>query len=424
MDVKDFYYDLPKELIAQDPLEDRSGSRLLVLGKRKGEMEHRIFKDIKEYLTPGDCLVINNTKVIPARLYGAKEGTEAKIEILLLKRKENDIWETLVKPGKKAKSGTKIIFGDGILTGEVIDVVEEGNRLIQFHYEGIFEEILDRLGQMPLPPYITHQLKDKNRYQTVYAKYDGSAAAPTAGLHFTKELLEEIRTMGVEIAEVTLHVGLGTFRPVKETDVLKHHMHSEFYRIEQSEADKINQAKREGHRVISVGTTSTRTIESAADENGFLTAKSGWTEIFIYPGYRFKVIDGLITNFHLPESTLVMLVAALTGRENILHAYQMAVQEKYRFFSFGDAMFLEVNRLLYNPDASYNEKYYSPDGELKVPYDTYEEILKQYEQELRNATEADDGIQNKNVWDRYHTDDWNYEKCVEWCKENSANHRF
>lgn len=340
MDVKDFYYDLPQELIAQDPLEDRSSSRLMVLDKITGEVEHRHFKDITEYLRPGDCLVINNTKVIPARLYGVKEGTEAKIEILLLKRKENDIWETLVKPGKKCKIGTKIVFGEGILTGEVVDIVEEGNRLIQFHYEGIFEEILDRLGQMPLPPYITHQLQDKNRYQTVYAKYDGSAAAPTAGLHFTPELLQQVRDMGLEIAEVTLHVGLGTFRPVKETDVLKHHMHSEFYKIEQSEADKINKAKKEGHRVIAVGTTSTRTLESAADENGFLTEKSGWTEIFIYPGYQFKVIDALITNFHLPESTLVMLVSALAGREHVLAAYETAVEEKYRFFSFGDAMFI------------------------------------------------------------------------------------
>jgi len=340
MDVKDFYYDLPEELIAQDPLEDRSGSRLMVLDKNTGAVEHKVFRDILSYLKPGDCLVINNTKVIPARLYGVKEGTEAKIEILLLKRKENDIWETLVKPGKKCKPGTKIIFGEGLLTGEIIDVVEEGNRLIQFHYEGIFEEILDRLGQMPLPPYITHQLQDKNRYQTVYAKYDGSAAAPTAGLHFTPELLQQVRDMGVEIAEVTLHVGLGTFRPVKETDVLKHHMHSEFYQITQEEADKINRAKREGHRVIAVGTTSTRTLEAAADEQGFLKETSGWTEIFIYPGYRFKVIDSLITNFHLPESTLVMLVSALAGREQVLHAYEIAVEERYRFFSFGDAMMI------------------------------------------------------------------------------------
>lgn len=340
MSVKDYDYDLPKELIAQDPLEDRSSSRLMVLDKTSGEVEHKIFKDITQYLKPGDCLVLNNTKVIPARLYGVKEGTEAKIEILLLKRKENDVWETLVKPGKKAKPGTKIIFGDGLLVGEVIDIVEEGNRLIQFHYEGIFEEILDQLGQMPLPPYITHQLKDKNRYQTVYARYDGSAAAPTAGLHFTPELLQQVKDMGVDIAEVTLHVGLGTFRPVKEENVLEHHMHSEFYMISQEAADKINRAKETGHRIIAVGTTSTRTMEAAADENGHLTATSGWTEIFIYPGYRFKVIDGLITNFHLPESTLVMLVSALAGREHILNAYKEAVQERYRFFSFGDAMLI------------------------------------------------------------------------------------
>ncbi|MBP3488199.1 MAG: tRNA preQ1(34) S-adenosylmethionine ribosyltransferase-isomerase QueA [Roseburia sp.] len=340
MDVKDFYYELPQELIAQDPLPDRSSSRLMVLDKNTGEVEHRVFRDIVDYLRPGDCLVINNTKVIPARLYGVKEGTQAKIEILLLKRKENDVWETLVKPGKKCKPGTRISFGDGLLVGEIIDIVEEGNRLIQFHYEGIFEEILDQLGQMPLPPYITHQLSDKNRYQTVYAKYDGSAAAPTAGLHFTPELLEQVKDMGVTIAEVTLHVGLGTFRPVKETDVLKHHMHSEFYRIEKSEADKINRAKREGHRVIAVGTTSTRTLEAASDEQGFLRETSGWTEIFIYPGYQFKVIDALITNFHLPESTLVMLVSALAGREHVLAAYETAVKERYRFFSFGDAMFI------------------------------------------------------------------------------------
>lgn len=341
MDVRDFYYDLPEELIAQDPLENRSDSRLMVLDKYSGEIEHRIFSDITDYLKEGDCLVINNTKVIPARLYGSKVGTDAKIEILLLKRREKDIWETLVKPGKKAKAGTRISFGDGLLVGEVIDVVEEGNRLIQFQYDGIFEEILDKLGQMPLPPYITHQLKDKNRYQTVYAKYDGSAAAPTAGLHFTPELLEKIKKMGVNIAEVTLHVGLGTFRPVKETDVLKHHMHSEFFQIDEKAAELINQTKEKGNRIISVGTTSTRTLESAADENGHIEAKSGWTEIFIYPGYRFKVIDGLITNFHLPESTLVMLVSALAGREHVLSAYQEAVKERYRFFSFGDAMLIK-----------------------------------------------------------------------------------
>ena len=340
MDVKDFDYYLPEELIAQDPLEDRSSSRLMVLDKKTGEIQHKIFKDILDYLKPGDCLVLNNTKVIPARLFGVKEDTQAKIEILLLKRKENDIWETLVKPGKKAKPGTKIIFGDGLLVGEVIDVVEDGNRLIQFSYEGIFEEILDQLGQMPLPPYITHTLKDKNRYQTVYAKYDGSAAAPTAGLHFTKELLEKVKAKGVDIAEVTLHVGLGTFRPVKVENVLDHHMHSEFYMVSAEAAEKINATKDRGGRVISVGTTSTRTLESAADESGRLKECSGWTEIFIYPGYKFKLIDCLITNFHLPESTLVMLVSALAGREHVLAAYEEAVKEKYRFFSFGDAMFI------------------------------------------------------------------------------------
>ena len=341
MNVKDYDYDLPEELIAQDPLEDRSSSRLMVLDRQTGDVEHRHFTDILEYLHPGDCLVINNTRVIPARLFGVKEDTQAKIEVLLLKRKENDIWETLVKPGKKAKPGTKLVFGDGLLTAEVVDVVEEGNRLIQFHYDGIFEEILDQLGQMPLPPYITHQLKDKNRYQTVYAKYDGSAAAPTAGLHFTKELLQKVKDMGVDIAEVTLHVGLGTFRPVKVENVLDHHMHSEFYMVSQEAADKINRAKESGHRVIAVGTTSTRTLEAAADENGRLHETSGWTEIFIYPGSRFKVIDALITNFHLPQSTLVMLVSALAGREHVLHAYEIAVKERYRFFSFGDAMLIK-----------------------------------------------------------------------------------
>ncbi len=341
MNVKDFYFDLPQELIAQDPLKDRSSSRLLVLDKHTGQTEHRVFRQITDYLRHGDCLVINNTKVIPARLFGEKEGTQAKIEILLLKRKENDIWETLVKPGKKAKPGTKLSFGGGILTGEVLEVVEDGNRLIQFHYEGIFEEILDQLGQMPLPPYITHQLEDKNRYQTVYAKYDGSAAAPTAGLHFTPELLDEIRAMGVSIAEVTLHVGLGTFRPVKVENVLEHHMHSEFYQIDAAAADIINRTKQQGGRVICVGTTSCRTIESAAEEDGTLRPCSGWTEIFIYPGYRFKVLDCLITNFHLPESTLLMLVSALAGREHILAAYEEAVRERYRFFSFGDAMLIQ-----------------------------------------------------------------------------------
>ena len=341
MKKEDFYFDLPEELIAQDPLEDRSGSRLLVLNKETGEVEHHVFREIVNYLNEGDCLVINDTKVLPARLIGSKVGTDAKIEVLLLKRKENDVWETLVKPGKKAKVGTRISFGDGLLVGEVVDIVEEGNRLIHFEYEGIFEEILDQLGQMPLPPYITHQLEDKNRYQTVYAKHSGSAAAPTAGLHFTPELLQEIEDKGVQIARVTLHVGLGTFRPVKVDNILEHHMHSEFYQIEEEAAQKINHAKESGHRVICVGTTSCRTIESAADENGKLHATSGWTEIFIYPGYEFKVLDCLITNFHLPESTLVMLVSALAGREHVLNAYQEAVKEKYRFFSFGDAMFIQ-----------------------------------------------------------------------------------
>ena len=336
----DFYFDLPQELIAQDPLEDRSASRLLVLHRETGAVEHRHFKEITNYLRPGDCLVLNNTKVIPARLMGVKEDTGAAIEVLLLKRRENDVWETLVKPGKKARPGTKLIFGDGCLRAEVLDVVEEGNRLIRFTYEGIFEEVLDRLGEMPLPPYITHKLQDKNRYQTVYAKYDGSAAAPTAGLHFTEALLQEIRERGVETAFVTLHVGLGTFRPVKADNILEHHMHSEHYQVTQETADLINRTKENGGRVICVGTTSCRTVESAADEGGRVQAGCGDTEIFIYPGYRFKVLDCLITNFHLPESTLVMLVSALAGRENVLAAYQKAVDERYRFFSFGDAMLI------------------------------------------------------------------------------------
>lgn len=337
---QDFYYELPEELIAQDPLEDRSSSRLLVLDRKSGAVSHHVFREVTDYLREGDCLVINDTKVIPARLIGSKIGTDAKIEVLLLKRKENNIWETLVKPGKKAKVGTGISFGDGLLTGEVIDIVEEGNRLIQFSFEGIFEEILDQLGQMPLPPYITHQLQDKNRYQTVYAKHTGSAAAPTAGLHFTPELLKAIREKGVEIAKVTLHVGLGTFRPVKVDEITDHHMHSEFYQIDEEAAVKINKAKESGGRIICVGTTSCRTVESAADADGHLEAKSGWTDIFIYPGYEFKVLDGLITNFHLPESTLIMLVSALAGRENVLAAYEEAVRERYRFFSFGDAMYI------------------------------------------------------------------------------------
>lgn len=341
MKRQDFYYELPEELIAQDPLEDRSSSRLLVLDKETGAFSHHVFKEITEYLHEGDCLVINDTKVIPARLIGSKVETNAKIEVLLLKRKENNVWETLVKPGKKAKVGAKISFGDGLLMGEVIDVVEEGNRLIKFDFDGIFEEILDQLGQMPLPPYITHQLEDKNRYQTVYATHTGSAAAPTAGLHFTPELLEEIKAKGVDIARVTLHVGLGTFRPVKVDEITEHHMHSEFFMIDEEAAEKINRAKETGHRVICVGTTSCRTVESAADENGHLEAKSGWTQIFIYPGYKFKVLDCLITNFHLPESTLIMLVSAFAGREHVLAAYEEAVKERYRFFSFGDAMFIQ-----------------------------------------------------------------------------------
>ena len=340
MRTADFYYDLPQELIAQDPLEDRSSSRLMHLDKETGELEHTDFKHILNYLKPGDCLVVNDTKVIPARLYGHKKETGDVIEILLLKRRENDIWECLVKPGKKAHPGAVIDFGEGLLTGEIIDVVDEGNRLIQFHYEGIFEEILDQLGEMPLPPYITHKLQDKNRYQTVYAKHEGSAAAPTAGLHFTPELLEQVKEMGVNIAHVTLHVGLGTFRPVKVDDVEKHHMHSEFYIVEEDQAKLINDTKKNGGRVIAVGTTSCRTLESATGEDGIVKATSGWTEIFIYPGYRFKCIDALITNFHLPESTLLMLVSALAGKEKIMHAYEVAVQERYRFFSFGDAMFI------------------------------------------------------------------------------------
>ena len=341
MRTADFYYDLPQELIAQDPLEDRSSSRLMHLDKETGALEHTDFKHIVNYLKPGDCLVVNDTKVIPARLYGHKKETGAVIEILLLKRRENDIWECLVKPGKKARPGAVIDFGDGLLTGEIIDVVDEGNRLIQFHYEGIFEEILDQLGEMPLPPYITHQLEDRSRYNTVYAAHEGSAAAPTAGLHFTPKLLKEIQEKGVDIARVTLHVGLGTFRPVKVEDVTEHHMHSEFYRIEEDAANMINETKKNGGRIICVGTTSCRTIESAAAEDGTIRACSGWTDIFIYPGYQFKILDCLITNFHLPESTLVMLVSALAGREHVLTAYEEAIRQRYRFFSFGDAMFIQ-----------------------------------------------------------------------------------
>lgn len=340
MNLHDFYYELPKELIAQDPLLDRAGSRLLLLDRKAKKTEHHIFREIIDYLEPGDCLVVNNTKVIPARLIGSKVGTDAKIEVLLLKRETDDVWETLVKPGKKAKPGAKISFWDGLLVGEVLEVVEDGNRKIRFQYEGIFEEILDRLGQMPLPPYITHELEDKTRYQTVYARHNGSAAAPTAGLHFTPELLQEIQHKGVQIAHVTLHVGLGTFRPVKVEQIEEHHMHSEFYMVEDKQAKLINETKAHKKRVIAVGTTSCRTLESATGADGILKAGSGWTDIFIYPGYQFRLIDALLTNFHLPESTLMMLVSALAGREQIMAAYKEAVKERYRFFSFGDAMLI------------------------------------------------------------------------------------
>ena len=340
MKTSDFFYELPEELIAQDPLEDRTASRLLVLDRKTDKLEHKIFSDVIDYLKPGDCLVINNTRVIPARLIGEKEDTGGKVEILLLKRRENDIWESLVKPGKKLRPGARVTFGDGRLKAEILEIAEEGNRLVKFYYEGIFEEILDSLGEMPLPPYITHKLEDKEMYQTVYARFDGSAAAPTAGLHFTNELLEKIRQKGIKIASITLHVGLGTFRPVKVEDVNNHHMHTEWYEVNKEAADIINETKKNGGRVICVGTTSCRTIESVADENGLMSAKTGETDIFIYPGYKFKVMDGLITNFHLPESTLVMLVSAFAGKERVLSAYETAVKERYRFFSFGDAMIL------------------------------------------------------------------------------------
>ena len=340
MKTSDFFYELPEELIAQDPLEDRTASRLLVLDRKTDKLEHKVFSDVIDYLNPGDCLVINNTRVIPARLIGEKEGTGGKVEILLLKRRENDIWESLVKPGKKLRPGARVTFGDGRLKAEILEIAEEGNRLVKFYYEGIFEEILDSLGEMPLPPYITHKLEDKEMYQTVYAKFDGSAAAPTAGLHFTNELLERIRQKGIKIASITLHVGLGTFRPVKVEDVNNHHMHTEWYEVNKEASDIINETKKNGGRVICVGTTSCRTIESVADENGLMSARTGETDIFIYPGYKFKVMDGLITNFHLPESTLVMLVSAFAGKERVLSAYETAVKERYRFFSFGDAMIL------------------------------------------------------------------------------------
>lgn len=340
--TKDYYFDLPQELIAQDPLEDRSSSRLLIMDKKTGELKHEVFKNIIEYLRPEDCLVLNNTKVIPARLIGHKPDTGASVEILLLKRCADDNWECLVKPGKKLRPGARVVFGDGRLKARVDDILEEGNRLVHFEYDGIWEEVLDSLGEMPLPPYITHKLKERDRYQTVYAKESGSAAAPTAGLHFTNELLEKIRKKGIRTAFVTLHVGLGTFRPVKVDNVKEHHMHTEYYEISQEAADIINETKKNGGRVICVGTTSCRTVESAAKrfENGGLEACFGDTDIFIYPGFEFKVMDCLITNFHLPESTLIMLVSALAQREHVLNAYEEAIKQKYRFFSFGDAMFL------------------------------------------------------------------------------------
>lgn len=340
----DFYFDLPEELIAQTPLKDRSSSRLMVLDKNTGKIEHKVFRDILDLINPGDCLVINETKVLPARLIGARKDTGTRVEILLLKRNENDTWETIVYPGKKARPGHIIEFGNGLLEAEVINVLDDGNRIVKFKYDGIFEELLDKLGEMPLPPYIKEKLEDKNRYQTVYAKNEGSAAAPTAGLHFTPELMKKMQEKGINIAKLTLHVGLGTFRPVKAEDINDHKMHSEYYMIDDENAELINKTRENGGKIITVGTTSTRTLESIADKDGHIKACSGWTDIFIYPGYKFKIVDNLITNFHLPESTLIMLVSALAGRENVLNAYKCAVEEKYRFFSFGDAMFVNSGK--------------------------------------------------------------------------------
>ncbi len=395
MKTSDFSYDLPEELIAQDPAERRDLSRLLVINKNTGKREHKVFHDIIDYLVPGDCLVVNNTKVIPARLLGEREGTGGKVEVLLLKRKENDIWETLVRPGKKARPGQKLEFGGGLLKAEVLETAEDGNRLVQFNYDGIFEEILDKLGQMPLPPYITHKLKDKNRYQTVYAKYEGSAAAPTAGLHFTEELLKEIEDKGVNIAKVTLHVGLGTFRPVKSDNIKNHHMHTEEYYVGSQAADLINSTRKNGGRVICVGTTSLRTVESAAAGYGIINPGGGDTDIFIYPGYQFKIADALITNFHLPESTLLMLVSALEGQNEILAAYKEAVSLRYRFFSFGDAMFMETRKLVYNADGTYNQKYYTEKGELKIPYSVYLKEESRFKEQI-----AVSGIEN--AWNMFH----------------------
>ena len=395
MKTSDFSYDLPEELIAQDPAERRDLSRLLVINKNTGEREHKVFHDIIDYLVPGDCLVINNTKVIPARLLGEREVTGGKVEVLLLKRKGNDIWETLVRPGKKAKPGQRLEFGGGLLKAEVLGIADDGNRLVKFTYNGIFEEILDKLGQMPLPPYITHKLEDKNRYQTVYAKYEGSAAAPTAGLHFTEELLKEIEDKGVNIAKVTLHVGLGTFRPVKSDNIENHHMHTEEYYVGSQAADLINSTKKKGGRVICVGTTSLRTVESAAAGYGTINPGGGDTDIFIYPGYQFKIADALITNFHLPESTLLMLVSALEGQGEILAAYKEVVSLGYRFFSFGDAMFMETRKLVYNTDGTYNQRYYTGKGELKIPYSEYLKEESRFKEQI-----AASGIEN--AWDMFH----------------------
>ncbi len=395
MKTSDFKYELPEELIAQDPAECRDASRLLVIDKKTGERQHKIFHDIIDYLVPGDCLVLNNTKVIPARLLGERETTGGKVEVLLLKRKDNDIWETLVKPGKKARPGSRLVFGEGLLKAEVLDVVEDGNRLVKFEYSGIFEEILDQLGQMPLPPYITHKLKDKNRYQTVYARYEGSAAAPTAGLHFTEELLKEIEDKGINIAKVTLHVGLGTFRPVKSDNIENHHMHTEEYHVSSEAADLINTTKKNGGRVICVGTTSLRTVESAAANYGIINTGGGDTDIFIYPGYQFKIADALITNFHLPESTLLMLVSALEGQSEIMEAYNEAVSLKYRFFSFGDAMFMETRRLVYNMDGTYNGKYYTEQGKIKIPYNEYLKAEEMYKEQIKNKS-------IDKIWDIFH----------------------
>jgi len=341
MKLSDFTFKLPQELIAQEPLEDRSGSRLMVLDRANHSIEHKKFTDLLEELHPGDCLVLNNTRVMPARLIGEKTDTHGKVEFLLLSRKEQNQWEVMVKPGKKAKVGDIIDFGNGIIQAEILEIMDGGNRRVSLKYDGIFEEVLDQLGQMPLPPYITKQLEDKERYQTVYSKHTGSAAAPTAGLHFTHDFMKKIEEKGISIAYITLHVGIGTFRPVKVENVLEHDMHSEYFFIEEAEAEKINSAKKNGGRIIAVGTTSSRTLESVADEHGLLKKCSGWTDIFIYPGYSFKIVDALITNFHLPESTLIMLVSALAGREFILDAYEAAIKSSYRFFSFGDAMLIK-----------------------------------------------------------------------------------